>query len=302
MQAPAAAAPLRQIVDQRRGPRAVVIQAVRALAAIGDPQAAPVLAGIVSDRNADANLRVEALTALGTAVPFESLDLLLDLLSDPAPALRAGAMRALASLDPNAFLTTLSGLNPDRDWSVRAAQADSLGTLPQGRGVPRLMVMLNDRDPRVMPAVLAALVASNAPGIGPTLLDQLEAEDFATRAAAANGLANLKLTSAAPALIKAYRGATRDSSYTARAAILAALAELDPDGARPLLEEALEDRDWALRLRAAELLGSEGASESAAQSIRPATGSRLNRRRRMAVAGQSPVLPSRVHRDRPRDR
>src|SRR5678810_331287 len=92
-----------------------------------------------------------------------SVDLLLDLVSDTAPAIRGGAMRALAQIDPDTFLQTLSGLDPDSDWTVRAAQADALAALPPERGTARLSAMLADRDQRVVPAVIEALVTSKSP-------------------------------------------------------------------------------------------------------------------------------------------
>ena len=55
----------------------------------------------------------------------------------------------------------------------------------------------------------------------------------------------MKLASAVPALVDAYRAAAGDSTYVARAAILAALNTLDPAAARPLLQQALQDQDWA---------------------------------------------------------
>ena len=47
-------------------------------------------------------------------------------------------MRALARLDPETFLGALSGLDADRDWTVRAAQAAALATLPPELGAARL--------------------------------------------------------------------------------------------------------------------------------------------------------------------
>ena len=54
------------------------------------------------------------------------MDLLLDLVSDPVPAVRGSALRALARVDPSTFLSALAGLDADRDWTVRVAQATAL--------------------------------------------------------------------------------------------------------------------------------------------------------------------------------
>ena len=271
MKSQAAAPALRQVVDQRRGDPAVVIQAIRALAAIGDIAASPVLTRIVADGEANQTLRLEAMAALGAVATASGVDLMLDLVSDASPAVRGTAMRALARLDPDTFVATLSGLDPDRDWTVRAAQAAALGSLPAAQGVARLTMLLNDRDQRVIPAALAGLVTARAPEVERILLERLKGDDFVVRAAAANGLADLKIAAAVPALIEAYRGTAGDSIYAARAAMLGALNRIDPAAARPLLEEALKDRDWAVRVRAATLLRQGGVPPATVDAaIRPA--------------------------------
>ncbi|MEQ1573231.1 MAG: HEAT repeat domain-containing protein [Vicinamibacterales bacterium] len=266
---PAGGALLRQVVEQRRADRAVVVQAIRALAVLQDSAAVPVLAKLVAEPGADLVLRSEALTAVGEIRSPEGLDLAIDLLSDPLPSLRGGALRALALIDPEALLLALSGLDPDRDWTVRADLAGALGTLPADRSGPRLMVMLRDRDPRTIPAVLKALVASKAPEAERALLEHLTAEDFGVRAAAAAGLGELKSAAAVPALVRAYRAGVMDSTYVPRAAALAALDKIDANAARPVLEDALKDREWAVRVRAAALLRRAGVTELPT-SIRPA--------------------------------
>jgi cyclophilin family peptidyl-prolyl cis-trans isomerase/HEAT repeat protein len=271
MKAQAAAGALRQIVEQRQADVAVVIQAIRALAAIGDAASSAVLTRIVVDGDAPQTLRIEAMAALGSVAGPDSLDLMLDLVSDTSPAVRGAAMRALARLDPQTFLATLSGLDPDRDWTVRSAQAAALASLPDAQGVPRLTLLLADKDLRVVPAVLAGLVTAKAPAVDQLLLERLKADDFVVRAAAATGLADLKLAAAVPALLEAYRATTGDSTYVARAAMLAALNRIDPAAARPVLQEALNDRDWAVRVRAAMLLRDQGtAAAQLDQAIRPA--------------------------------
>jgi cyclophilin family peptidyl-prolyl cis-trans isomerase len=195
--------------------------------------------------------------------------------SDPVPAIRAAALEALARVDPDAFMSTLAGLDPDRDWTVRAAVATALGSVPAERSLPRLTQMLGDRDQRVVPAVVEALAASHAADAERLVVNRLNADDFAVRAAAASALATLKATSAVPALVNAYNSAVMvDSTYVARAAMLSALNQLAPATARPLLQEALHDKDWAVRVRAADLLRAQGMTQGVADTIRPATAGR----------------------------
>jgi cyclophilin family peptidyl-prolyl cis-trans isomerase/HEAT repeat protein len=268
-----AAPVLRQLVEQRKLPALVVIQAVRSLVAIRDAGAVPVLLKIVTDTSSDATLRLEAVNAFGALVTAEQVNLLLDLVSNSVPGIRAVALQALARVDPDTFLTALAGLDADREWSVRVAMANALGTLPSAQSLPRLTVMLQDPDQKVIPAVLAALASSKAVGVDRILLDRLANPDLSVRVAAANALADLKIAGAAQPLADAYRRAATEDSYTARAAALGALARLDPAAARPVLVEALKDRDWAVRVRALALLKEQkvtGQDEAA----RPATAGR----------------------------
>ena len=194
---------------------------------------------------------------------------MLDLLGDASADVRATAMRALVRVDPESFLSALASLDSDPDWRVRAAQAEALGKLSGGQGIPRLRSMLADNDARVIPAVLAALVAAKATDAERIIAERLKAADFAVRAAAANALADLKAVKSIPALAEAYRGARDDQTYVARAAALSALDRLDHQQARPVLTEALKDRDWAVRVRAAELLRGQGVTD-VADAMRPA--------------------------------
>ncbi len=274
MRAAEAVAPLRQIVEQRTAPAAVVIQAIRALGAIGSAAAAPVLTRIVADAEADAVIRGEAMQAFVPVATTQSLDLLLDLLTDESAVIRGGAMRALARIDPDGFLLTLSGLDADRDWTARAAQAAALGSLPDGRGLPGLKVLIQDRELRVLPAVFTALVASKSPEAAGLVIPHLNADDFTVRTAAAAAVAELKAAPAVPALVAAYKASAGDSTYVGRAAMLSALARIDPAAAQPLLQEALRDRDWAVRVRASALLRERGQDGTVETAIRPAPAGR----------------------------
>jgi HEAT repeat protein/cyclophilin family peptidyl-prolyl cis-trans isomerase len=269
LKAQTAAAALRDLVNKRQRDPAIVIEALRALAAMGDPASRTVFEKILADGGSDPTLRLEAANALAALHSPDSLDFVLDLMSDPAPAIRGTAIRALASIDSETFLTTLSGLDPDRDWTVRIAQAEALAMLPGAQGQARLVSMLQDRDLRVVPAVLRALIASKSPETERVLVDRLKADDFVVRATAAAGLGEIKATGAARALYDAYQATVGDSTYVARAAILTALNTLDPMSARPVLQQALQDRDWALRVKAAMLLRDQGVTDTAA-AMRPA--------------------------------
>ena len=140
---------LRTLVQERKADQAVVIQAIRALAAMGDAGVVPMLSRMMTDASLDEALRSESVTAFATLADRSAEETLIDLLFDRRPLVRAQATRALARVAPENFVATLSGLDADADWTVRVAQATALGGLPAGAGVPRLQLMLEDRDNRV---------------------------------------------------------------------------------------------------------------------------------------------------------
>lgn len=267
-----AIAPLVAILGNASEVVNVRIEAARALVDLGATQAADALAGILTTPKLDPNLRLEAAMALGQLRSPRAAELFVDLATDRWPSMRAASLTGLARADAEMFVTVISGLDPDPHWSVRAALATALGTLGAEAARARLTVMLDDSDQRVIPSVLNAFVAAGIPDAEAVLVKRLEAEDVVVRQTAAAGLAKLKAVKAAGALVQAYERADKDPSYTARAAILAALAALDRTAARPLLERALTDRDWAVRVRASTLLkGIDPAAD--VSKMRPAPAS-----------------------------
>jgi cyclophilin family peptidyl-prolyl cis-trans isomerase len=100
----------------------------------------------------------------------------------------------------------------------------------------------------------------------------LKAEDAVVRGAAAEAVGELKPPDGASALADAYRLGQRDQTYVGRAAALVALARYG--AATPpvteVLAEALADRDWAVRVRAAALLEELDPATDVSGRIRPA--------------------------------
>jgi HEAT repeat protein/cyclophilin family peptidyl-prolyl cis-trans isomerase len=250
--------------------RSVAVEAIRSLGRLAAPAAAPALIKIVRAPKPEPHLRLEAILALGSIHADGVSDALVDVLGDPKPPVRAAAIRALAELDPEGFITILSGLDADPHWSVRAALATTLGTLTPEAGLPRLRNMLADPEARVLPSVLGSIVKLKPNDAATIVVDHLKASDAVVRAAAANGIRELKPDGGVAALTEAYKSSQGDPSYVARAAILGALAAYGRDAATPLLTEALADKDWAVRVRAAALLTELDPSSDASLKIRPA--------------------------------
>ncbi|HTM25165.1 MAG TPA: HEAT repeat domain-containing protein [Vicinamibacterales bacterium] len=256
------------LLQQSTSDPAMAFTAIHAIGQIGAPEgAAPILAALAADK-ADLNVRLEAVAALTALKSREALIPVQDLLIDDSPVLRAAAVRAAAAIDPDGFLTLLSGLEPDPHWMVRAAIADALATVPAEAAIGRLRPMLDDQDKRVVPAVLDALVRLKAPGIDDLLLAALKNPDVGIRAAAARAIGRTKPAGGAAALRDAYR-AWQDE---ARESTLAALAQYGAAEAADTLKAALADKDWSIRLRAGTLLHGLDPAFEAPQAIRPAPG------------------------------
>lgn len=264
------------LIDGRRGGLGVAVQSVRALGLIGDGKANKALIALLQTPNVHPNLRLEIVTALGLLRAQEATDLMLDLMSDPWPAMRSAALRTVSQLDSNLFVTVLSGLDPDAHWSVRAALASTLSTTRPEMGLPKLMELLQDPDQRVIPSVLTALRTLRGQETAPLLLDHLGKSDIAVRAAAALQLGELKARSAVQPLIDAYARGLADPSYSARGAALQALAQIDAPEARDALKRGLNDKDWAVRVKVAELLQAAEPGGNYMEAIRPAPTTRTD--------------------------
>ena len=269
---PAAVDALLKLLQQPKTPTEALVAVVRALGAIEDRRATAPLAQLLADPANDPNLRLEAVTALGALRDVEGLPVVQDLLTDEWSALRAAALRAAAAIDQENFVLVLSGLDPDRDWRVRAAVADVLGTLPAELAGELLRGMLQDDDKRVIPAVLGSLVRLGVPDADRIVLGALKEPDFVVRASAARLVGKLKPSEGPAALREAYEKSQADSTYSARAAALAALAEYGGAGALETLRTALTDKDWAVRVLAADLIAKLDPSIETRQAIRPAPG------------------------------
>jgi cyclophilin family peptidyl-prolyl cis-trans isomerase/HEAT repeat protein len=264
------------LTDPARLDPLVAVSAVRALAQVGGDEAAPRLLALVTAPKLDPNVRLEAVVAIGalaatgSRIP-QAADALMDLAADPWPAMRSQALRALAAVDADQFVFALSGLDPDPVWSVRAALAAALASVPAEIAAPRLRLMLDDTDRRVIPAVLDALTELKVPDADAVLRKHLADPDVVIRMTAVRRLGELKPADGGPLFAQAYRDWSADATYLARAAALTALAEYGPQ-AVDTLKAALADREWAVRLKAADLLNAAVPASAAetARAIRPA--------------------------------
>ena len=267
---PAALPPLLDLLDLRRRDRSVVVTAVRALAELGDLTAEPALRRLLRTPTLDSTLLLEVVEALAAIRAVESIDVMVELLAHNWPPLRGAALRGLARLDPDRFLLVLSSLPPDRHWQVRADLARALVSVDPEVAAFRLMQLLDDEDRRVLPEVFRSLVEVRAPGVTGVLLEGLSNDDVVVRKVAATLLGDLGERRALEPLSAAYQNAKSDPSYLARAAIVDALARIGGVLALETLQLAVQDPDWAVRVRVAEHLASIGQTNTSDAIVRPA--------------------------------
>lgn len=263
-----AAQVLLPLLDPKR-PIEVIVSAARALAQLGAASAVEPLLTLAQDPAVHPNVRLEVVTALGGLRAQAALPLMQDLMTDSWPVLRIAATRAAAAIDEETFLIVLASLPEDRDWTVRAAMAGILAGMPADVASGRVRALLKDSDKRVWPAAMRALVRLKAPDAGKIVLERLEDPDFAVRAAAADIIGNLKPEVGAAALREAYKTGMPDVAYDARASALAALASYGAAEATETLKLALADKEWAVRVRAAELLARLDPAGDHRAAIRP---------------------------------
>jgi cyclophilin family peptidyl-prolyl cis-trans isomerase len=253
---------------------ALAVAAVRALAQIGGGEAVVPLRDVARARDADPNVRLEALVALGTLKDRASLDVAISAVTDPWPAMRAAGLRAVRDIDLDTYVIVLSGLDVDPHPSVRTAVVSLLPALGPALAVPRLSASMAGQDPAVAAAAIAAVAGlpEKPKDFAATLERLLAGGDVMVRAAAASAMGDLKPPGGERALAAAYRAGLSDDLYQARASAIAALAKYGPAAASATLNEALGDRDWAVRLRAARLLRGFNPASDALLRIRPAPG------------------------------
>jgi cyclophilin family peptidyl-prolyl cis-trans isomerase/HEAT repeat protein len=272
--AEAGVAALVPLAQAWRADARVAVAAIRALAQIGAGAAAGPLRALAAAKDADPHVRLEAVTALGVLKDHASLDVVLDAVTDPWPSMRAAALRAISEIDLDTFVIVLSGLDADPHPSVRTAVVSMLPALGPERAVPRLTQLARGQDAAAAAAAITALigVAERPKDFAATMERLLGGGDVMVRAAAASALGELRPPGGERALAAAYAAGLADDLYQARAAAIAALAKYGAAAATATLREALGDREWAVRRRAADLLRGFDRMSDAASRIRPAPG------------------------------
>jgi cyclophilin family peptidyl-prolyl cis-trans isomerase/HEAT repeat protein len=241
-------------IDDAADPR-LRVTAIRALGRPNVPPAADTLLGLLGSKTLSTTLLLEVMTALTATVDPRVFDVMVDRFTDKRPQIRAAAIAAAARLDPEAFVFVISSLPADREWSVRAALATALGGLDPDKGRAAILDLVDDQDQRVRGPALTALARVGAPDLANRLYAALEAPDFVVRSTAARLIGEQKLAGSVPALVKAYERGLSDAAMDARASAVVAAQAVGGDEAAALVTRALQDREWAVRVRAGMVAG-----------------------------------------------
>ena len=120
--------------------------------------------------------------------------------------------------------------------------------------------------------MLRAMARLKVPDLPELLRSRVAEPDFGVRGVVAELLGELKPADGAEALRDLYKRSLPDLAYDARAAAITSLAEYGPAEAVETLKTALADREWAVRIRAAELLDKLEPGVDHRAAIRPAPG------------------------------
>ncbi len=130
--------------------------AARALGELGATSALPGILALADHR--DPEIRLAVLDALGSLGPGQAMDVVVRGMDDPDPRVREKATRILGKDQEVAFDTLMEALSA-RDPGVRAAAAQTLGTMGDARAIDPLIELLGDSERPVRKAASDALVA-----------------------------------------------------------------------------------------------------------------------------------------------
>ncbi|MFF4172160.1 fumarate reductase/succinate dehydrogenase flavoprotein subunit [Streptomyces sp. NPDC001744] len=192
----------------------------------------------------DAGVRAAALGVL-RALRLGDAALYAAALSDAVVDVRVEAVRALVSADAVAELAPAAA-DPARE--VRAAAARGFAAVREPRPEP-LAPLLDDADPLVAGAALAALAGTGCPPeYAARAVAALGSPAWQVRAGAATALRAAAASLAVPALAPALANANAD---VRRAAVLSLLAHRHEPAARAALAGAADDPDADVRAYAA---------------------------------------------------
>ncbi len=199
-----------------------------------------------------------ALAALETCEAPQAREHLIQALGHARARFREVATLALAARDKKAALQHVRSLSGDPQWSVRARLAEALAIISPDQPEPDLLALAEDPEPRVRSVVIESLGKIGGPLARQSIDRALKDGDLFVRAAALDALPQLASPGGAAEITalleEGYARALADPQNDARLSALGSLVKSVTDAARAAVEKALDDPDYLVRRRAAELL------------------------------------------------
>jgi len=199
-----------------------------------------------------------ALAALESCEAPQAREHLIRTLGHARARFREVAALALAARDKKEALQHVKPLVRDPEWSVRARLAEALAIASPDQPEPDLLALADDTDPRVRSVAIESLGKVGGPLARQSIDRALKDGDLSVRAAALDALPQLAppggTAEIIPLLEEGYARALADPQNDARLSVLASLAKSGTEAARAAVEKALDDPDYLVRRRAAELL------------------------------------------------
>ncbi len=253
---------------------------------------------LVADKNSPRNLALEAVTALGgLADPSRVRSACWICSRIPGRPCALPRWRRRRRSIRTAFCWSPPACRRIRDWSVRAALAEVLGTLPADQVRGAIADLTTDADARVRGPALRALAKVGSPDLPKRLFDALDASDFVVRATAADLIGEGKPAGGVERLTAAYARGESDAAYAARASALGALAKYGERGSQGRTpagagRQGVAGASARRRMAARAGRGGRGAGRAGAA---PTAGVVL----RLAGAPAPDLFSPRLHRDPP---
>ncbi len=233
------------------GPRTTLIDAV---ASFRDPRSAPLLLSLLEDR--DPAVKASAATALGALRDPRLFDALAPLLRDEEVGVRARAAAALGDIaNPQAEPLLLNALEEADDLVCEAA-AMALGSLPTARVIDALSRIVVDqtRDQDMRVSATISLGRSKDPRALPALVFALNDPALVRMQSVSWALATFD----GPEAIAALAAVASDPSSEYRTNIVYALGHAGDPSADAVLLSLLHDRESFIRGFAAATLARRG--------------------------------------------
>jgi HEAT repeat protein len=195
--------------------------------------------------------RGTAASTLGWIGGEGTADLLLGMLNDAAPEIRAGAADGLGRLGDRRAVEPLLKALHDNNPAVRARAARALGRLADPRAIePLVETTLKDVIDEVSVRSAEALARLGDPLAVKGLVAALQDKNTETRRRAVRALGKLK----GPQTLEPLAAAAKDQNATVREEAVQALGKLDDSRSTDILVEALRDSSPDVRSAAATLL------------------------------------------------